>query len=153
MEPPRLWQAAARNPGLAKARCSWRSTLILATVNRSTFLATAKRPTFLATAKRSTFLAIAKRSTLLLMTGLFLLSATRCDAQFLHKKKKVNKSTSAENTAEPDKVLYDKAMGDVRHVRHEVSRLNLQTLINTYPDTEYLAKANLPIPNSFYKTR
>jgi len=85
------------------------------------------------------------------MTGLFLLSATRCDAQVFHKKKKVNKSTSAENTAEPDKILYDKAMDDVKHGRHEVGRLNLQTLINTYPDSEYLAKAKLAIADSFYK--
>jgi len=85
------------------------------------------------------------------MTGLFLLSATRCDAQIFHKKKKVNKSTSAENTAEPDKILYGKAMDDVKHGRHEVGRLNLQTLINTYPDSEYLAKAKLAIADSFYK--
>src|SRR5882762_1609779 len=85
------------------------------------------------------------------MTGLFLLSATRCDAQIFHKKKKVNKSTSAENTAEPDKILYDKAIEDVKHGRHEVGRLNLQTLINTYPDSEYLAKAKLAIADSFYK--
>ncbi|HKV61473.1 MAG TPA: outer membrane protein assembly factor BamD [Candidatus Acidoferrum sp.] len=85
------------------------------------------------------------------MTGLFLLSATQCDAQILHRKKKINKSTSAENTAEPDKILYDKAMEDVKHGRHEVGRLNLQTLINTYPDSEYLAKAKLAIADSFYK--
>jgi outer membrane protein assembly factor BamD len=85
------------------------------------------------------------------MTGLFLLSATRCDAQIFHKKKKVNKSTSAENTAEPDKILYDKAMEDIKHGRHEVGRLNLQTLINTYPDSEYLAKAKLAIADSFYR--
>src|SRR5258707_90723 len=85
------------------------------------------------------------------MTGLLLLSATRCDAQIFHKKKKVNKSTSAENTAEPDKILYDKAMEDVKHGRHEVGRLNLQTLINTYPDSEYLADAKLAIADSFYK--
>jgi len=83
--------------------------------------------------------------------GLFLLSATQCDAQILHKKKKLNKSTSAENTAEPDKILYDKAMDDVKHGRHEVARLNLQTLINTYPDSDYLAKAKLTIADSFYK--
>jgi len=106
---------------------------------------------FLATAKRSTFLAVVKRSALLLMTGLFLLSATRCDAQVFHKKKRVNKSTSAQNTAEPDKILYDKAMEDVKHGRHEVGRLNLQTLINTYPDSEYLADAKLAIADSFYK--
>src|SRR5260370_42062792 len=100
---------------------------------------------------RSTFLATAKRSTLLLMTGLFLLSATRCDAQVFHKKKRVNKSTSAENTAEPDKILYDKAMEDVKHGRHEVGRLNLQTRITTYPDSEYLANAKLAIADSFTK--
>src|SRR5205814_4308650 len=90
-------------------------------------------------------------SALLVITGLFLLSATRCDAQIFHKKKRVNKSTSAENTAEPDKILYDKAMDDVKHGRHEVGRLNLQTLINTYPDSEYLAKAKLAIADSYYK--
>ena len=101
--------------------------------------------------RRTSFLAAAKRSALTVMTGLFLLSATRCDGQIFHKKKKVNKSTSAENTAEPDKILYDKAIEDVKHGRHEVGRLNLQTLINTYPDSEYLAKAKLAIADSFYK--
>jgi len=82
----------------------------------------------------------------------FLLGATQCDAQkIFHKKKKVNKSTSADNTAEPDKILYDKAMDDLKHGRHEVGRLNMQTLINTYPDSEYLAKAKLGIADSFYK--
>ncbi len=85
------------------------------------------------------------------MAGLFLLSATQSDGQIFHKKKKVNKSTSAENTAEPDKILYDKAMEDIRRGRHEVGRLNLQTLINTYPDSDYLAKAKLAIADSFYK--
>ena len=101
--------------------------------------------------RRTSFLAAAKRPALLAMTGLFLLSATRCDAQIFHKKKRLNKSTSAENTAEPDKILYDKAMEDVKHGRHEVGRLNLQTLINTYPDSDYLAKAKLTIADSFYK--
>src|SRR5258707_1013135 len=85
------------------------------------------------------------------MAGIFLLSATQSDAQIFHKKKRVNKSTSAENSAEPDKILYDKAMDDVKHGRHEVGRLNLQTLINTYPDSDYLAKAKLAIADSFYK--
>lgn len=87
----------------------------------------------------------------MLVSGLFLLSAAQCDAQIFHKKKRVNKSTSAENTAEPDKILYDKAMNDIKRGRHEVGRLNLQTLINTYPDSEYLAKAKLAIADSFYK--
>src|SRR5262249_14634449 len=33
----------------------------------------------------------------------------------------------------------------------EIGRLNLQTLINTYPDSEYLAKAKLAIADSYYK--
>src|SRR5258708_40000815 len=85
------------------------------------------------------------------MTGLLLLSTTQSDAQILHRKKRVNKSTSVENTAEPDKILYDKAIEDVKRGRHEVGRLNLQTLINTYPDSEYLAKAKLSIADSFFK--
>jgi outer membrane protein assembly factor BamD len=103
---------------------------------------------------RLTFLgARAKRLAAAAAGGLFLLSATTCDAQIkiFHKKKKVNKSTSAENTAEPDKILYNKAMEDIKHGRHEVGRLNLQTLINTYPDSEYLAKAKLAIADSYYK--
>ncbi len=92
-----------------------------------------------------------RRTLLLFVTGLFLLSATRCDAQIFHRKKKVNKSTSADNTAEPDKILYNKSMEDIKHGRHEVGRLNLQTLINTYPDSEYLADAKLAIADSYYK--
>jgi outer membrane protein assembly factor BamD len=85
------------------------------------------------------------------MAGL-LLSAGYSDAQILHKKKKkVNKSTSANNTAEPDKILYNRAVEDIKRGRQEVGRLGLQTLINTYPDSEYLAKAKLGIADSYYK--
>lgn len=83
--------------------------------------------------------------------ALLLLGALPGNAQILHKKKKVDKSTSADNNAEPDKILYDKAMDNLKHGRHEVARLNLQTLINTYPDSEYLAKAKLAIADSFFK--
>ena len=83
--------------------------------------------------------------------ALFLLGATTCDAQIFHKKKKVNKSTTVDNNAQPDKILYDKAIDDIKHGRQEVGRLNMQTLINTYPDSEYLAKAKLAIADSYYK--
>ena len=85
------------------------------------------------------------------MSAFVLVSASQCTAQILHKKKKVNKSTDATNTAEPDKQLYDKAINDIKHGRHEVGRLGLQTLINTYPDSEYLAKAKLAIADSYFK--
>jgi outer membrane protein assembly factor BamD len=92
-----------------------------------------------------------RRFPLLLISALVLVSASPSNAQILHKKKKVNKSTDATNTAEPDKQLYDKALNDIKHGRHEVGRLGLQTLINTYPDSEYLAKAKLAIADSYFK--
>jgi outer membrane protein assembly factor BamD len=89
---------------------------------------------------------------LLLAGGFATLSATPCNAQLLpHKKKPVDKSTSADNSAEPDKILYERAMEDIKKGRQEVGRLSLQTLINTYPDSEYLAKAKLAIADSYYK--
>jgi outer membrane protein assembly factor BamD len=84
------------------------------------------------------------------LAGIFLLGAGSANAQ-LHKKKKDDTSTSADNNASPDKVLYDRAVNDIKRGRHEVGRLNLQTLINTYPDSEYLAKAKLLIADSYYK--
>jgi outer membrane protein assembly factor BamD len=81
---------------------------------------------------------------------MLLASAATCNAQFLHKKK-VNKSTAADNNAEPDKVLYERALEDIKHGRQEIGRLNLQTLINTYPDSEFLAKAKLGIADSYFK--
>jgi outer membrane protein assembly factor BamD len=92
-----------------------------------------------------------RRLALLLTCALTLVTASQCTAQILHKKKKVDKSTDSTNTVEPDKQLYDKAMNDIKHGRHEVGRLGLQTLINTYPDSEYLAKAKLGIADSYYK--
>jgi outer membrane protein assembly factor BamD len=91
------------------------------------------------------------RLVFLLMIAIFLTGSTQSNAQLLHKKKKVNKSTSADNNVQPDKVLYDRAADDIKHGKHEVGRLNLQTLINTYPDSEYLAKAKLLIADSYYK--
>ena len=55
------------------------------------------------------------------------------------------------SSAEPDKVLYDRAQEDIKHGRYDIGRLSLQTLINTYPDSEYLAKAKLAIADSYYK--
>ncbi len=51
---------------------------------------------------------------------------------------------------QPDKVLYQKAIHEVAHSRYEVGRLTLQTLINTYPDSEFLSKAKLAIADSYY---
>src|SRR5260370_13296667 len=42
-------------------------------------------------------------------------------------------------------------MNDLQHNRFALARLSMQTLINTYPDSEYLAKAKLAIADSYFK--
>ena len=66
-------------------------------------------------------------------------------------KKKKAEDTTADNSVAPDKVLFDRATKDIKKGRQEVGRLTLQTLINTYPDSEFLAKAKLAIADSYYK--
>ena len=82
-----------------------------------------------------------------------LVDASLCAAQvpIFGKKKPVDKSTDTANTAEPDKILYERASDDLKHGKYEPARLGMQTLINTYPDSEYLAKAKLAIADSYYK--
>lgn len=89
-----------------------------------------------------------------------LLAGTLCAGVSAQKKPKVTKvkpkAKSAQNadgtpSAEPDKVLYDRALDDIQHRRFTEGRLSLQTLINTYPDSEYLAKAKLSMADSFFK--
>ncbi len=55
------------------------------------------------------------------------------------------------DTQQPDKVLFDKAVKDIEHGRYEVARLTLNTLINTYDTSEFLAKAKLAIADSWYR--
>src|ERR1700723_2960640 len=55
------------------------------------------------------------------------------------------------DTQQPDKALYDKAVKDLQKGRYELSRLTLNTLINTYDSSEYLAKAKLAIADSWYR--
>jgi outer membrane protein assembly factor BamD len=68
---------------------------------------------------------------------------------FFGGKKKTPVDTNA-NVA-PDKVLYDRAVNDYKHSHYIEARLSLQTLINSYPDSEYLAKAKLAVADSYYK--
>jgi outer membrane protein assembly factor BamD len=67
------------------------------------------------------------------------------------KSKKKKDAAPVDESAAPDKILYDRAQVDIKKGRQEVGRLNLQTLINTYPDSEYLAKAKLAIADSYFK--
>ena len=57
----------------------------------------------------------------------------------------------AKDTQQPDKVLFDRAIDDIEHGRYERGRLTLQTLMNTYDTSEYLAKAKLAYADSWYR--
>jgi outer membrane protein assembly factor BamD len=54
------------------------------------------------------------------------------------------------NSKQPDKVLFDRAMDAINHGRYDVGRMTLQTLISTYPDSEYVARAKLAVGDSWY---
>ena len=54
------------------------------------------------------------------------------------------------DSKQPDKVLFDRAMDALKHNRYDVARITLQTLINTYPDSEYVARAKLGVGDSWY---
>lgn len=55
------------------------------------------------------------------------------------------------DTQQPDKVLFDKAVQDIEKGRYEVARITLNTLINTYDTSEFLAKAKLAIADSWFR--
>jgi len=55
------------------------------------------------------------------------------------------------DTQQPDKVLYDRAVQDIERSRFEVARITLNTLINTYDTSEFMAKAKLAIADSWFR--
>ncbi len=69
-------------------------------------------------------------------------------ASCVHKK---YETPITKNTQQPDKVLFDQAMQDIEHGRYEVARISLQTLMNTYESSEYMAKAKLAIADSWFR--
>src|ERR1051325_5354828 len=51
---------------------------------------------------------------------------------------------------EPDKELYASARKELAHNHYDRARLLLNTLINTYPDSEFLPQAKYATAESFY---
>jgi outer membrane protein assembly factor BamD len=68
-----------------------------------------------------------------------------------HRHRHADLATAVNPGDQPDKILFAKASNEIVHGRYEVGRLTLQTLLNTYPDSEYLAKAKLAIADSYYE--
>jgi len=81
----------------------------------------------------------------LLILAVVAVSLTGC----FRRKKYENPIT--QDTTQPDKVLFDKAIKDLEKGRYQVARLTLQTLINTYDTSEFLAKAKLALADSWFR--
>jgi len=87
---------------------------------------------------------MSRRIPLTIVLGMLLVITIACT-----NKKSVNPLANV-GSKQPDKVLFDKAMDAMRHNRFDVARLTLQTLINTYPDSEFIARAKLSVGDSWY---
>jgi outer membrane protein assembly factor BamD len=90
--------------------------------------------------------------------GILALSLALIPAQAKTKvpKKKKGADLSANPLAnvkseQPDKVLYDKALNALKKGRFDVARLDLQTLLNTYPNSEYQMRAKLAVGDAWFK--
>jgi len=54
------------------------------------------------------------------------------------------------DSKQPDKVLFDRAMVSMKKAKYTEARTLLETLINTYPDSEYVARAKLSLGDAWY---
>ncbi len=73
------------------------------------------------------------------------------DTKQVEKRYKKDNPLEGEDAKLPDKALYDKAMDAIKHGRFDVARLDLQTLLNTYTDSQFQMRAKLAIADSWYK--
>jgi len=73
-----------------------------------------------------------------------------CGFGFPFRRKKYEAPIS-KDTLQPDKVLFDRAIKNIEKGNYEVARLTLNTMINTYDSSEFLAKAKLAIADSWYR--
>ncbi len=70
-----------------------------------------------------------------------------------HKKHEDLSANPLANVAskQPDRELFDKAMAAMKRNRFDVARLDLQTMLNTYPDSEYRMRAKLAVGDTWFK--
>jgi len=85
-----------------------------------------------------------RRITFAMLLGVLLLAGAACT------NKHVKNPLAQVDSKQPDKVLFDRAMDAMKHNKYDVARMTLQALINTYPDSEYVARAKLGIGDSWY---
>jgi outer membrane protein assembly factor BamD len=87
---------------------------------------------------------MSRRFSLIAVVALLLAVTAACS-----NKKSVNPLANV-GSKQPDKVLFDKAMEAMKRNRFDVARMTLQTLIITYPDSEFIARAKLAVGDSWY---
>ena len=63
---------------------------------------------------------------------------------------KVQNPLANVDSKQPDKVLFDRAMESMKKSHYGEARSLLETLINTYPDSEYIARAKLSLGDAWY---
>ncbi|HEY2393728.1 MAG TPA: outer membrane protein assembly factor BamD [Candidatus Angelobacter sp.] len=54
------------------------------------------------------------------------------------------------DSKQPDKALFDRGMDSMKKAHYQEARTLLETLINTYPDSEYIARAKLSLGDAWY---
>jgi outer membrane protein assembly factor BamD len=88
--------------------------------------------------------------------AVLVLAGVSADAATKKPKKKKNVDLSANPLAnvaskQPDKELFDRAMIALKKGRFDVARLDLQTMLNTYPESEYRMRAKLAVGDSWFR--
>ena len=73
------------------------------------------------------------------------------DTRKVLKREKKVEPLAGQDAKLPDKELYDKAQVAMKKGKYDVARLDLQTLLNTYPDSQYQMRAKLAFADSWYK--
>jgi outer membrane protein assembly factor BamD len=95
-----------------------------------------------------------RTSALALATVLILSPAALGKTRYKKKKKNVDLSANPlanVHSEQPDKILFDKAALAMKKGKYDVARLDLQTLLNTYSESEYAMRAKLMVGDTWMK--
>jgi outer membrane protein assembly factor BamD len=87
-----------------------------------------------------------RRVTIALLLCASLLAGVACK-----KRQKTANPLALVGSKQPDKILFDRATKAMTEHKYDTARLTLQTLINAYPDSEYVARAKLTVGEAWYE--
>lgn len=86
---------------------------------------------------------------------LVVLGGSLAHAGIFHRKNKPlsqkDDALASVTSSQPDKELFERAMKALKKGKFDIARLDLQTLLNTYPDSEYAMRSKLAIGDTWYK--